>query len=123
MFSFSCFSFSGELAKIVLPNAVEDGIYQIHTCAVIESKPNSLNNWLTNIHNQPAKESPSSKSENTTPKQIRKLSVRNRVSPKVEKSPNNRNPMKRLKRKRLDMSPGNDLTKYFKSSDENRHKV
>ncbi|XP_065210065.1 denticleless protein homolog isoform X2 [Planococcus citri] len=113
-----------ELSRIVLPNAFVDGTYQTHTCAKIGPKPSSLNNWLTNLHIQQPKESisPKSLSKLSSPKSLSKLSVRNRVSPKVKKSPGVQNRSKSLKRKRLNMTAdGNNLTKYFKHSDENFH--
>lgn len=108
-----------EFAKINLPNAFIDGIYQTHMCRKFEVKPSSPVNWLTNLHHQQAK--------SVSPKVVRRLSVRNRVpSPKVIKSPSTQSKRPRvLKRKRLIPSTGsgNDLMKYFKASDENRYRV
>jgi hypothetical protein len=73
-----------------LPNSVVDG-NQVHVCAEIGKHRDTAPNWLLSMHNEKVKKL-------ETPKQTKKG----------------------IKRKKpASMSPGNDLIKYFKRSNEN----
>lgn len=76
---------------------MSDG-FQIHTCHRIAEKTKVDRNWLINLHNQQTKK------------------VETEKETKTVKTPTN---TKISKRKRYSESPSNNLTKYFKTINEN----